>query len=371
MEEENVKEEVVRIFLEKVEAKIEKGEEPAKIIDDMEEALNGVLYNTFRIAKRWKEIRTERDVKDILDAMRKTCLKDREGFEIIDKLKKSGRRKEESVRAWGTRIEGEMGKMDPEGKGNNVEYLKIDVFIEGMNNKAIQERLEKKRAKIKTLSQAIDKAEDRESYLERRGVKIEGKEDSTVAPAIKVTIGGKEYDGEVEEKGSRNNQDASRKAEWSKQGGGYGSELTCYKCGGKGHFARDCVTGGGNEMRCFRCNGLGHRQNECVATECYACGGFGHRSFECPRKGGNVQNGGRGGRGGRGRGGGGYRGNRGGGRGDRGRGGYYNSRGGGYFGGGRDGDSDGKDAKKEKKKEKDKKVAPVMEKGKEKEKESN
>lgn len=41
----------------------------------------------------------------------------------------------------------------------------------------------------------------------------------------------------------------------------------CFKCGGKGHFARDCANPAARERSCFLCAGYGHDSRECPNSE--------------------------------------------------------------------------------------------------------
>ena len=276
MEGDNVKEGAIQQFLEKVRAKLEKGEEPRRVVDDMEEALSGMLYDTFRAERKGKEIEAKKDVEEILEAIGRKCLRKREGFEIINKLRTVGMRKEESVRAWRARVDTEIEKINPEERGTNAEYLKVDTFITGMRDEEIKERLVKKRRKIKTLKQAITRAEERESYLERKKTRREEKGEEGTG-AIKVAINEKEYEGEAA-------REILRQVGWVDRGRREerGGRVTCFNCGGYGHYARDCSRW--EEAECFRCGEYGHIAAECYAERCTNCHEFGHTKGGCGKE---------------------------------------------------------------------------------------
>ena len=59
--------------------------------------------------------------------------------------------------------------------------------------------------------------------------------------------------------------------------------IRCYRCGGVGHIAKDCV----NEPLkrcCFRCGESGHDSRSCTNEVCYNCFETGHIASQCPNK---------------------------------------------------------------------------------------
>eukprot|EP00759_Apiculatamorpha_spiralis_P003381 PhF_6_TR11587/c0_g1_i1/m.18746/K09250/CNBP; cellular nucleic acid-binding protein len=83
---------------------------------------------------------------------------------------------------------------------------------------------------------------------------------------------------------------------------GNGSNITCYKCGGTGHIAKDCrssVTSASTNnasKSCFRCGKMGHISKDCTAESrkptsttarnaagvtCFQCGNVGHIAKYC------------------------------------------------------------------------------------------
>ena len=55
----------------------------------------------------------------------------------------------------------------------------------------------------------------------------------------------------------------------------------CYKCGGSGHMARDCVEEG-RQRPCYLCAQFGHGSVVCPARLCFRCSRPGHMARECP-----------------------------------------------------------------------------------------
>lgn len=58
------------------------------------------------------------------------------------------------------------------------------------------------------------------------------------------------------------------------------NEVQCYRCGEKGHIAKDCRSG---ETRCYRCNGSGHVAKDCKFRNavCHNCHNTGHIKSAC------------------------------------------------------------------------------------------
>ncbi|GAB4823844.1 hypothetical protein N2152v2_010890 [Parachlorella kessleri] len=55
----------------------------------------------------------------------------------------------------------------------------------------------------------------------------------------------------------------------------------CFKCGGKGHLARDCTNPAAKERPCYLCAQLGHEGRDCPNSLCHNCGRPGHMARDC------------------------------------------------------------------------------------------
>ncbi|CAG2214395.1 CNBP [Mytilus edulis] len=85
-------------------------------------------------------------------------------------------------------------------------------------------------------------------------------EDCCIAPAV-----------DLESASSENNNDTDSDED------GY---VRCYRCNGRGHFARDCSAL--LNIQCYHCHNIGHYARECPNRVCYGCGQQGHFKSHCP-----------------------------------------------------------------------------------------
>jgi hypothetical protein len=58
----------------------------------------------------------------------------------------------------------------------------------------------------------------------------------------------------------------------------------CFKCGRKGHNAKDCFYDK-DKMACFKCREKGHYPRDCDVDnrKCFQCNEKGHLKYECPQ----------------------------------------------------------------------------------------
>ena len=57
--------------------------------------------------------------------------------------------------------------------------------------------------------------------------------------------------------------------------------MRCFKCGGKGHMARDCAAPP-RPRACYLCAQLGHDSRDCPNSLCWRCQRPGHMARDCP-----------------------------------------------------------------------------------------
>jgi hypothetical protein len=277
----DVDENAVLQFIHKVDEKIRNREEPDDIARDISNALTGVVYDIYTKTKREEDMNTYEGIKRVMAEMKKSCVKSKEGPEIIEDLKKGGRKKDESARMWARRIEMKLG--EAEGIGINDEYNKIQVFIEGVNNGKIEDRLRKNRSSIRTLDDAVKIVEEREAYY--RGKEKKDKEAAKItAPVVKIQIDDKEYEGEVKERkdGTSEIKVTIPDREGGKRYVKREEDRTCYKCNKAGHIARDCTARA--PLTCYNCQKTGHRAAECRTRYCSYCKKEGHTTDVCFHK---------------------------------------------------------------------------------------
>jgi hypothetical protein len=82
------------------------------------------------------------------------------------------------------------------------------------------------------------------------------------------------------------------------QGKGDKKDVTCHKCGKKGHYARDCKSKGDGKGGKGKKGGGKGTKGDASSGLCFKCGKPGHRIAECKSTGGGAQVGGKGAKGG-------------------------------------------------------------------------
>jgi cellular nucleic acid-binding protein len=60
--------------------------------------------------------------------------------------------------------------------------------------------------------------------------------------------------------------------------------VRCFKCGGRGHMARDC-TNAATVRPCYLCAAFGHDSKDCPSAVCWKCQRAGHQAKACPHTG--------------------------------------------------------------------------------------
>lgn len=277
-----VKEDEVRQFVSKVLDKVKRKEEATQIAADMSNALQGIMWQTYEKAKGEREIQTHEDIIEIVNEMKKSCIKRKFESEIIEDLKRSGRKQGETVRMWANRVE---AKLKEAGRGVDTEYIKIDVFIGGIGQENLGRKLRKKRAAFNTLKDAVETAEKKEGFYDSELDKK--RETKTVTPVIRIHLDNKEYVGEIEEKSKDGREVKVTIPGWSpqKEKREYREpdNRECYNCGKTGHLARDCT--GKKVIKCFKCQKTGHRAADCRSQHwCTYCNREGHSDDICYHK---------------------------------------------------------------------------------------
>ena len=245
----------------------------------------------------------------------KSALKERYGQEetplgVRRKLMFMSQEENESVDDFGDRVLGLASKGYPFADPDVVETMAVDLFLRGCKDKqAAVFASEKSPQNLHDAVQAIQISIQNQKLLGKHGFGTRQvtfqDEELAIASSSEISvrqlqnrhagspIPEKETHQLAKELGEIISSNIDKIIQTMKKSTDQSPERPkdqCYKCGGRGHFARDCRTRSPSprrDMTCYKCNKPGHIARDCLSksptreAKCQICEKTGHTAKDC------------------------------------------------------------------------------------------